>query len=148
MNGLRRLIAIMGLVCEGLPLAAHHSTADYDKTKTVPIKGVVAGINWMNPHVQMLLDVHDSNGKTTRLTVELAAAGALASRGWRKGDVKQGDEITINAWLPKDGSARALARLVHLPDGRIISGMSAWDCASAAQEGCAGLGKLAASGQK
>ncbi len=136
MNHLRRLIAIMGLVCGGLPLAAHHSTAGYDKIKTVPVKGVVAGVTWMNPHVQMLLDVRDSKRETTRLTVELAAAGALTGRGWHKGDVKQGDEIAIDAWLSKDLSARALARFVHLPDGRVISGMSAWDCTSAAQEGC------------
>lgn len=145
---LPRLVAVTGLVCGGLPLAAHHSTAGYDKIKTVPVKGVVAGVTWMNPHVQMLLDVRDSNRKTERLTVELAAAGALTGRGWHKGDVKQGDEIAIDAWLSKDLSARALARFVHLPDGRVISGMSAWHCATAAQEGCTGIGTLAASTQK
>ena len=126
-----------------LPLAAHHSTAGYDKTKTVPIKGVVAGVTWMNPHAQMLMDVQDANGKTTRWIVELAAAGVLKGRGWLKGDVKPGDEMTIDAWLSKDGSARAVGRFVHLPDGRTIPGLSAWDCTSAAQAGCAGMGKLA-----
>lgn len=135
-------ICAIGMIWCGLPLAAHHSTAAFDKTKTVPIKGVVAEITWINPHAGMLLDVEDFSGKTTRWTVELAAAGALRGRGWHKGDVKPGDEITVDAWLRKDGSARVVGRFVHLPDGRTISGMSAWDCAGAAQEGCAGPGKL------
>lgn len=148
MSHLRQLMFLAAGIAGCLPLAAHHSTRGYDKTRVVPVKGVVAGITWMNPHVEMLLDVRDSSGKTTRLTVELAAVVSLVSRGWRKSDVKQGDEITIDAWLPKDGSARALARFVHLPDGRVVSGMSAWDCESAAQEGCSGPFKLAPSPQK
>jgi hypothetical protein len=139
-----RILAVTGLFCGCLPLAAHHSTASYDKTKTVPMKGVVVAITWMNPHAGMILDGRDSNGKTTQWVVEMAAPVVLMSRGWKKGDVKPGDEITIDAWLlKKGGDDRAFARFVHLPDGRIISGLGSWDCGSAAQEGCTGMFQLA-----
>lgn len=149
MNQFFRALAITGLFYASLPLAAHHSTASYDKTKTVPIKGVVVEITWMNPHAGMILDARDPSGKTTRSVVETAAPGALANRGWKKNDVKTGDEIAIGAWLPKQGGeSRAFARFIHLPDGRLISGLGAWDCESAAQEGCAGKFQPAPEGAK
>ena len=137
-----RVIWLIGMFLTGLPAAAHHSTAGFDKTRTLPITGVVAEFRWINPPAGMLLDVRDSNGTTTRWIVELASPSVLGARGLHRADVKQGDQVTIDGWLSKDGSSRAVGRFVHLPDGRTISGMSAWDCSSAAQEGCAGPFKI------
>lgn len=38
--------------------SAHHSTAEFDYTKQVTIKGVVKEVQWTNPHsyIQMLVD--------------------------------------------------------------------------------------------
>ena len=47
-------------------VSAHHSTAGYDKAKTVALKGTVAEWIWRNPHCIMVWDVKDANGKVVR----------------------------------------------------------------------------------
>ena len=132
----------LAVVLAAIPLAAHHSTAAFDKTKTVPLVGTIAEITWMNPHAQMSLDVKNSSGETERWIIELPSPLVLTNRGWKRNDVSTGDQIAIDGWLQKTGAARAVARRAHLPGGRTISTLTAWDCASAEQEGCAGAFQL------
>jgi hypothetical protein len=137
-------LAGFGFLAAGVPLAAHHSTmATYDSKKLMTLKGVVTEVAWMNPHANLSMDVKDAAGKTVNWFVELPSAGALSGRGWKRGDLKQGNEVTVDVWVSKTVANAATARVVHLPDGRSISGASGWDCGSATQEGCAGPGRLA-----
>jgi hypothetical protein len=139
-----RTIVGLGFLAAGVPLAAHHSTAAvYDISTVVTLKGVVTEVTLMNPHGHFSLDVKDPSGKTVNWVVELPAAGALLGRGWKRGDLRTGNDVTVDVWVSKRGANAATARMVHLPDGRSISGATGWDCGSAAQEGCAGPGRLA-----
>ena len=46
-------------------LAAHHSFAMEYATEAVTLTGVVAKIEWANPHVRFYLDVKDTGQVTT-----------------------------------------------------------------------------------
>lgn len=115
------VLAAVGLLAGGVPLLAHHSfAAEYDANKPIKISGVVTKMEWMNPHARFYVDVTGTDGKVTNWNFELGAIPVLLKQGWRKESLKQGDQVTVEGTLAKDGSKSANARSVVLPDGRRV----------------------------
>ena len=125
------LSAGLGLLLSVAPALAHHSfAAEYDSKKPIKIAGVVTKMEWMNPHARFYVDVKDAEGKVTNWNFELGAIPVLLKQGWRKDSLKQGDQVTVEGYLPKDGTkSMANARRVTLPDGRRVFGGSSADVA-------------------
>jgi hypothetical protein len=127
--------AMAGLALTALPVAAHHSfQAEYDGSKVVSIKGVVKKVAWVNPHAYVYVEATDSNGKVTTWAFESLSPNALSIRGWSRNSLKEGDQVTVDAYLAKDGkpladgSLHANSRLITLADGRkVFAGSSADD---------------------
>ena len=107
-----------------IPLVAHHSfEAEYDFNKTMKVTGVVTKMEWMNPHPHFYVDVKGEDGKITNWNMELGAIPVLLKQGWRKDSLKQGDIVTVEGYLAKDGTkGMGNARRVLLPDGRQVFG--------------------------
>jgi len=115
------LLAGVGFLAGGIPLLAHHSfAAEYDAKKHIKISGVVTKMEWMNPHARFYVDVKGTDGKVVNWNFELGAIPVLLKQGWRKDSLKQGDQITVEGSLAKDGSNSANARSVVLSDGRRV----------------------------
>lgn len=111
-----------------VPLLAHHSfEAEYDFNKKITLTGVVTKMEWMNPHGHFYIDVKDEKGVVTNWNMELGAIPVLLKQGWRKDSLKVGDQVTVDAYLPKDGTkAMANARRVVLANGKaVFAGSSA-----------------------
>ena len=125
-------VAAIGLVVVATPVVAHHSfAAEYDANKRVTVKGIVTRIELRNPHSHVYIDVKDDKGNVTNLNFELGPPLALLISGWRTNCLSVGDEVTIDGAMAKDGSNRANARMVTLPDGRRVSaGSSGGDFSS------------------
>lgn len=120
--------AALVVLAAGAPLAAHHSfAAEFDGTKPIRLTGVLAKIEWTNPHTYFYIDVKDESGKVVTWGCEAGAPGALSRKGFKRGDLKLGDTIVVDGYLARDGSHLMDARRVTLPDGRIVSGASAGD---------------------
>jgi len=115
-------LAILALAVSVMPLFAHHSSAAYDATKVVTIKGTVTSLDWRNPHVRVHLDVHDADGRLVNWDVETWGTGQLSVRGVTNGFIKPGDRVSIDVFLAKDGTPKAFVRTLTLPDGRTLDG--------------------------
>ena len=118
----RYLVLLCILCIAAVPTIAHHSFgAEFDDKRPVTLNGTVVKFEFMNPHSWIHLDVRTPDGKVERWRVETGSTNALFRRGWRKDSLREGDQITINAFRAKDGSNTANANQVKLPDGRLLS---------------------------
>jgi hypothetical protein len=97
---------------------AHHGTANYDMTKVVTVKGTVADFQFINPHVEIFIDVKDDKGNVQKWQAETNSPNLLHRAGWTKDSVKRGDVITVSGNRAKDGSNVMRLDKVVLSDGK------------------------------
>ena len=120
-------IAGCALFAAAAPLLAHHSfAAEYDSNKTVTVKGTINRLEWVNPHAYVFVDVKDANGKVSTWAFESLSPNALSRQGWNRNSLKQGEEVTVEAYMAKDGkpladgSIHANSRSITRADGRKV----------------------------
>ena len=109
----------IAVLLAGKPMVAHHSfAAEFDVSKPITLKGKFVRMDWVNPHSHILLDVTDADGKVTTWSFEALPPNVLYRQGWRKDSLKPGEEIEVEGFQAKDGSANAWSRSVKTADGR------------------------------
>ncbi len=113
------LATIVCAVLISAPLLAHHGEANYDTEKTVSVKGTVTDFQFVNPHVQISLDVKNDKGETEKWIGE-ARSPAMLSRygGWDKNTIKVGDVITFYGHRTKNGTPFMRLEKIVMPGGR------------------------------
>lgn len=87
------------------PAMAHHGEANYDTEKTVSVKGTVTDFQFINPHVQISLDVKNDKGETEKWIGE-ARSPAMLSRygGWDQNTIKVGEVLTFYGHRTKNAT--------------------------------------------
>jgi hypothetical protein len=122
-------LASLGVTLFSPFLWAHHSfEAEYDSNKPVTVKGVLAKLDWENPHVFFYVDVKEEGSDVVEhWTFEGFPPNVLVKLGWKREEtLKPGDIITVFGWRARDGSTLVHSREITLPDGKkIISGSAA-----------------------
>ena len=123
-----RITALLALLLCGVALAgrvsAHHSIqAQFDINKTFNITGTVAKVEFINPHSYLTVNVKDADGKVTKWAFEMTGLAGLRRAGLSRADrggLKAGDEVTVTALAPRDGSNSGLAQVLTMGDGRVF----------------------------
>jgi hypothetical protein len=115
------LIAAIAILTFGIPVWAHHGNAAYDDKNPITIKGTVTEFAWVNPHVQIYLDVKDEKGKVAHWSVETYSPGKLVRAGWAKDVVKPGDLVSITLIPARNGSPVGFLHKMILPNGKELA---------------------------
>jgi hypothetical protein len=121
-------VAASGLLLAAMPAFAHHSfAAEYDASKPITLKGTVAKVEFLNPHVWIYVDAKGEGGAVTRWQCEGGAPNSLKRQGWTSSSLKIGDAVTIEGFRAKDATNTCNSRSIQLPDGRKVFAGSAED---------------------
>ena len=118
-----------GVLLAAVPVLAHHWFPVAGTDPPIEFSGKVTRVQWVNPHVHFYLDMKSPvDGKQENWEIELGSPSALTNRGWKREDIKEGQLLVIEGFVFKDGTKRAVARTVKLPDGRaLLAGSHAGD---------------------
>ena len=119
------LAMVVGLLVVAGPMFAHHSDAIYDRENPVTLKGTVTEFRFFNPHIQILFEIKDENGKVVKWIASTGTPTRMFRRGWSKTTLKPGDEITVTGTPAKNG--RKVMRLTKLvgPTGKVLRDVAA-----------------------
>src|SRR5690606_19634040 len=96
---MKQIIRTMTLAVAALAAGAamaHHSAVQFDFTRQVSYTGVVKDFAAINPHMRLVIELNDEKGKR-EVRFEGHSTNNMYRGGYRKGMVKVGDTITVNA---------------------------------------------------
>jgi hypothetical protein len=77
------------------PAFPHHSTANFDFTKTATVTGTVQYFSFTNPHSFIDLQVQDESGVMHAYKFFTVARVVMMRTGWAVGALKAGDKVTV-----------------------------------------------------
>ena len=120
------VLAAVGLLTAGISsVAAHHSSAMFDHSKTETIKGSLVELRWVNPHVTVTVNgSHNEEEAPAEWLMEMTSPGNLVrAGGWRRDAVKPGDkvEIVFSPLREPDKKMGLLKQLTVLATGEVFT---------------------------
>ena len=99
---------------------AHHNFGlYYDSSKIVTITGIVKRYAFINPHIEIDLEVKQG-ANITQWKVKTINARLAATYDLQKDSFKVGDPVEIKGWPAKDGSNTLGGHQLALPDGQVF----------------------------
>jgi hypothetical protein len=96
----------------------HHGASPYDTSKLTTLKGTVSDFQFVNPHVEISVDVPNEKGQTETWIGEANSPNVLSRHGWDRNIIKKGDTITVIGNRGKNGSKTLRLQKVVLSSGQ------------------------------
>jgi hypothetical protein len=96
-QGMRSILlaCVAVVVFAAVPASAHHSTANFDMTKSITLTGTVTYFAFTNPHSYFDMDVPDKGGAIRKYKIFTVARVVMSRSEWAAGDLKAGDKVTL-----------------------------------------------------
>jgi len=109
---------LCGLVAVGASAAAlaHHGFGRFDRTQPVEIEGTIRGIDFVNPHSYLNLDVISADGNVMAMRCETRAATLLRRSGWTKEMFVVGAKATVFGFAHRDDPAACYLEDITIGD--------------------------------
>ena len=113
--------AIALALAAAAPASAHHSTANFDMTKSGTVTGKVTYISFTNPHSFFDLDVVGKNGVVQHYKVFTLAKVVMLRNEWKAGDLKVGDTVTVTGNPDRKDASYVYLRKIVFASGQTWS---------------------------
>jgi Family of unknown function (DUF6152) len=116
----RTTIAALMLLAPMSAAWTHHSIAgQFDMTKTLRLNGVVATLEWTNPHVYLFLDTKDTQGRSVVWKLETLPVAMMRKAGIKKQMLITGELVEMDICPARNGTDHLGFILnIKFPDGR------------------------------
>jgi hypothetical protein len=101
---------------------AHHSpSAIFNMTKKVNITGTLTEVNWVNPHIVIMMDVK-KDGATESWRFESNPPAWFRQVGVNRNDFAKalGQTVTVEVVTAVDGSRYGYMQKITMPDGTAL----------------------------
>jgi hypothetical protein len=118
-NGIVSTFVLAALACP-TPLAAHHSTAEYDASTFVEGRGEVVSVIWRNPHVRFQVSTKAIDGNDRLWEIESADLTRLDRAGLPRDLLNVGDTVTFAGNPSTRTERRMYVTNLLVADGREI----------------------------
>ena len=111
----RSFVFVAALVAA--PAGAHHGIGTFDTRQEVTISGVVTGVDFVNPHSWLYLEVTGGDGSVSAWRCEMRSATTLRRSGWSPEMFKQGDSVTITGAPDRNDPSSCYLSTIVFADG-------------------------------
>ncbi|MCZ0953595.1 MAG: DUF6152 family protein [Rhodospirillaceae bacterium] len=121
MSGFRSVTAALLLMsCVASPTSGHHAAPAVFTDEEIEIEGVVSEFNFVNPHINIMLDVTDETGAETLWMVTGPAAPPMRRWGWTADSVQPGQLIRFAGKKSRTGAPMLLIESAEIQGGRFV----------------------------
>ena len=116
-----KLLQVLPFMLVGLSsnvARAHHSfAATYDPARLVTVEGIVTGLQLVNPHAIIHVNVTNDSGEVEDWLIEMPGKLSLARRGWTDETIIPGETVTAVGNPSLTGKNAMWWQRVTLTDG-------------------------------
>jgi len=109
---------VLALVLMTIPVYAHHSFGTFDLNREVTFVGTIAGLDFVNPHAWLRVNVTAPDGTVTLHRCEMRGATVLRRSGWTPEMFVVGARITVQGAPDRVDPHLCYVNTVVLADGR------------------------------
>ena len=102
------------------PAMAHHAAGAVFTDEEIEVEGVVTEYNFVNPHVNIMLNVTDESGAETLWMVTGPAAPPMRRWGWTPETLQPGQLIRFAGKSSRTGAAMLLIESAEIQSGRFV----------------------------
>lgn len=102
---------------------AHHSpSAIFDMSKKLNVTGTLTKVDWVNPHIVVLMDVKSKDGAMESWKFESNPPAWFRQVGVNRADFAKalGQTVTVEVVTAIDGSKYGYMQKITLPDGAVM----------------------------
>ena len=115
---LASFVVVAALSIGAESLFAHHGRGKtYDRSTTATLEGTVSAVLWRNPHIAVLIDVPDADGKVVTWRIEHSNVTTLARQGYNRNSLPVGEKVTAVIRPGAGGVTVGLMQYIVLEDG-------------------------------
>lgn len=117
------LTASLALVLPATITQAHHSMSAFDKEQWFTRTGVLVRVEFVNPHVFLVVEIEDDEGAPETWRLEGPYPQHFHNVGYFKSDLENslGKNVTVELSPARNGSHEGLLRQLTLASGEFIS---------------------------
>lgn len=111
------LVAPAVLAMFALPVRAHHGVSNWDLNKDITLQGTLRGVELVNPHAWLLLQVNDADGKIQSWRCEMRSASSLRRSGWTQEMFRVGTAVTVSGSPERFKARQCYLSTIRFADG-------------------------------